>query len=171
MNKLFLAILTFFAAVPVFAQNANAIFFTEGGEPFYVVMNGQRYNDQPQTNVKVTGLNPGAYKTKIIFEDQSLGTVDKTIYPEDFKEATFNIKKKKESGTTQGLKKVGNRMAKDLKKEFDNDTINTAKKEDWYVMRLLSVTDLPRPVVQPVVQQQVQQTTVQPTAPPPENVS
>lgn len=62
------------------AQNSNnLIVFSEGGERFYLVLNGLRYNTSPETNVKVTGLNATNYKAKIIFE-KPVGDLNSNVY-------------------------------------------------------------------------------------------
>lgn len=80
-------------AIDMFAQGSNLIFFTPEGEQFYVIINGIRQNEEPQTNVKVTGLN-GSAKVKIIFADTELGEVDKNFFldPVAPYEATCQIK-------------------------------------------------------------------------------
>src|SRR5579885_2749609 len=51
------------------AQNSNnLVVFSETGDRFYLVLNGLKYNQNPETNVKVTNLNATNYKAKIIFE-------------------------------------------------------------------------------------------------------
>lgn len=83
-------------AMSVFAQGYNLIFFTPEGEGFYVIINGVRQNDQPQTNVMVKGVNAAMFKVKIIFEDKSLGEIDKNLpMPEEPSEITYQIKKGK----------------------------------------------------------------------------
>lgn len=147
MTKLFTTLAVLMLSLGAFAQG-NLVFFTEGGETFTVILNGQRYNDQATTNVKVTDLAQQAYQCKIIFSDASLGTIDKKVYAENYAEATYKIKRKAESKTSMSFKRVANHVSKDLKRELDNDTVNTAQKEDWYVMRLMAKTALPMPAAQ-----------------------
>jgi len=97
MKKLLLFAVTLFAASSLFAQS-NVIVFAEQGEQFWLVMNGVKQNTDPQTNVKVTGLNQPTYKVKIIFKDNSIPDLDKTIYLMDggnpaVGEWTYDIKK------------------------------------------------------------------------------
>lgn len=80
------------------AQNSNAIFFSENGERFTVIINGLQQNDNPETNVKVTGLKPTAYKTRILFDNKNLGYIEKNIFLEESQEVTYVIKKKTENG-------------------------------------------------------------------------
>src|SRR3972149_2751004 len=75
-----------------FSQKSNAIFFTENGERFTVILNGVRQNPSPETNVMVTELNAPNYKLKVLFEKQTPGTLDKNLYLEPGTERTFAIK-------------------------------------------------------------------------------
>lgn len=50
-------------------NNNNLIVFSETGERFYLVLNGLKYNQNPETNVKVTNLNATTYKATILFEN------------------------------------------------------------------------------------------------------
>ncbi len=71
----------------------NCVFFSEDGEKFWVVINAVKQNPDPQTNVKVSGLNATMYKCKIIFENNNLPDIDKSIGFTDPGEYTYNIKK------------------------------------------------------------------------------
>ncbi len=97
MKRILLSALALLAfVVTLQAQNSNAVFFTENGEQFYVVLNGLRMNDVPATNVKVTDLNQPGYKLKVIFENADLGEMDKNLYlNEAGNETVFVIKKNK----------------------------------------------------------------------------
>ncbi|MFA4853066.1 MAG: DUF4476 domain-containing protein [Bacteroidales bacterium] len=78
----------------VFGQKSNLILFTEQGEKFSVILNGVLQNENPETNVKVTDLISPSYKLKIIFQDSSTGSLDKTIYfNTPGVEANYSIKK------------------------------------------------------------------------------
>ena len=73
-----LIILFLFAALnmSVFAQNKLTI-FSEIGEQFYLILNGIRQNENPETNVQVEGLSADYYSAKIIFNNASIADVDK----------------------------------------------------------------------------------------------
>ncbi len=94
MNKLIL-FLSFTLLIQVLKAQSNAIFFTDNGEKFYVILNGLKYNDQAQTNVKVENLKPQAYSAKIIFENTALGAIDDKIWLDFGKERTYQIRRKK----------------------------------------------------------------------------
>lgn len=135
-----------------FSQRSNLIFFAENGEPFTIIMNGLKYNDVPATNIKLTDLTaPATYKVKAIFQDPTLGEVNKTIPLDPFKEYTFNIRPRKEGSVVKGVKDVGKTFAVEL---GGADTAAMRKREEErekYVMRFVSET----PLVAPVAQQQV----------------
>ncbi|NTW24120.1 MAG: DUF4476 domain-containing protein [Lentimicrobium sp.] len=77
-----------------FAQlRSNLVFFTEQGERFTVILNGIRQNPTPETNVKVTDLIAPNYKLKVIFEDPTLGELDKNLMFNQGNETTFTIKR------------------------------------------------------------------------------
>lgn len=144
MKKIVLLLAAITGSLHVTSQNSNAVFFTENGERFYVVINGLRQNEKPETNVKITGLNPTSYKVKVIFNEKSLGSVDKSIYLEENKEYTYTIKKKSESELGRSTRRVG----KALEKNFlgnPSDTVKMEDKGEWYVLRVFSVTELQRP--------------------------
>jgi len=94
-QKLLLLLLTMMlAAITSQAQvKSNLVFFTEQGERFTVILNGIRQNQQPETNVKITGLIAPNYKLKIIFDDASLGEIDKNLMFNQGTESTFVIKR------------------------------------------------------------------------------
>lgn len=74
------------------AQNSNVVLYTENGERFYAIMNGQRMNDEPVTNLKVQDLNQPAYQLKVIFENKNLGEMNKNLYLEENVEAVYAVK-------------------------------------------------------------------------------
>ncbi len=94
MKKIITLCLTLWIAFSVQAQTSNAVLFTENGERFQIVLNGVIQNSEPATNVKLTDLNAPNYKMKILFEDKSLGEINKNLFLEAMAENTFNIKRK-----------------------------------------------------------------------------
>lgn len=96
--KKFLLILSVLCVTKVMAQpTSNLIVFAEQGEKFWLILNGVKQNVDPQTNVKVTGLNAPNYKAKVIFENNNLPDLDENIYLMDggnpmIGEYTYNIK-------------------------------------------------------------------------------
>ncbi|MFT4970708.1 MAG: hypothetical protein ACI9O4_002469 [Chitinophagales bacterium] len=77
MNKVLLVLIGLLAFADFsFAQN-NLTVFSEDGLPFYLILNGIRQNEQPETNVRMEALNADYYASKIIFNDASLGEIEK----------------------------------------------------------------------------------------------
>src|SRR6218665_208943 len=80
MKRLYFA---FFAAIvlstALHAQNNNLVVYSQDGLKFTVILNGIRQNSQPETNVKITGLNAPNYSMKIIFAN-GLPDIDQNIY-------------------------------------------------------------------------------------------
>ncbi len=97
MKKLFLPLVfMFFGTAYLFSQPmSNFIFFSEDGYPFNLVMNGIQENDNPQTNIRVTGLTATNYKVRIVFEDKTIPTLEKNVYTKPGIEITYVIKKHK----------------------------------------------------------------------------
>lgn len=74
--------------------------FSEDGDKFTLILNGELMNDIPQTNLRVEDLNQPYYNAKIKFEDQSLQEVSKNnliIADGDgnFADVTYKIKRDK----------------------------------------------------------------------------
>ncbi|MCX7547884.1 DUF4476 domain-containing protein [Xanthomarina sp. F1114] len=76
MKNITLLILCF---VSLFAhsQESRLTIFSEDGNPFYVVLNGIRQNEEPQVNIAIDYLVNDYYDTKIIFADTSLPVLEK----------------------------------------------------------------------------------------------
>ena len=87
-----LLVLAFFSG-SLLAQTSNLVVFSEQGEQFSLVLNAVQQNSTPQTNIKVSGLAPGACKVKIIFSDGTTPDIDKTLYFDPANEYTYNVKK------------------------------------------------------------------------------
>lgn len=64
-----------------YAQTASLTVFSQDGERFWLIMNGIRQNQTPETNVLITGLTDNNYRIKVIFEDESIPSIDRNISP------------------------------------------------------------------------------------------
>jgi hypothetical protein len=93
MKRFFLVLIGYLLCNTVFSQSSNLIFYNQEGNRFYVILNGVKMNSEPQTNVKITDLPQPYYKVKIIFEDKSLGEVDKNLNFNPYTETVFQIRK------------------------------------------------------------------------------
>lgn len=137
-NLTFLLLLAVLAPCLSSAQTSNLTLFTEDGQRFFVILNGLRYNDDPQTNVALKEIPAENYKAKIIFEDQGLGEVNKNLFLESGKAYTFNIRPRKDNQVAKWARQAKS----EVKNEFDGDTIKQdySDPNELYVMRLISVT-------------------------------
>ncbi len=92
----FLALALFSSAA--FAQTANAVVFSENGDKFTLILNGEKQNASPQTNVKVSNLTSEFYMARIDFEDTKLP---------DFSNNNFAVQKGMESTYVIRVNKKG----------------------------------------------------------------
>jgi hypothetical protein len=85
MKKIILFTLALFiATINTKAQTNNSlIVFAEGGERFYLILNGLKQNEVASSNVKAINLNQPVYKAKAIFEKQGIPDLDKSFYMMD----------------------------------------------------------------------------------------
>ncbi len=51
--------------------------FSEEGTPFYLILNGIRQNQNPETNIRVNGLINEYYSAKIVFNNEAIHPVEK----------------------------------------------------------------------------------------------
>lgn len=79
-----------------FAQTANATVFSENGDKFTLILNGEKQNASPQTNVKLQGLTNEFYQARVDFEDASLPDfTSKNFAVQKGFEVTYVIKQNK----------------------------------------------------------------------------
>lgn len=93
MKKLIIVSFLTLMFTQVSAQLSNVILFTENGERFTAILNGVRQNNEPETNIKITGLNAEFYKLKVIFESAANGEKNFNLAIELGMESTYVIKK------------------------------------------------------------------------------
>jgi hypothetical protein len=88
--KHFLSALSIVLFSVAFGQS-NITVFNNGGQQFYVILNGVKQNFQPMTNVVVSGLKNGTYSMKLIFADQKISDVDKNFFIEQAEDITTRV--------------------------------------------------------------------------------
>lgn len=74
--------------------------FSEDGDPFQLILNGELQNDIPQTNLRIEDLNQPYYNAKVVFADKSLLEISKnnlmiTDVDGVFQDVTYKIKRDK----------------------------------------------------------------------------
>lgn len=92
------SILLLLVFIPLSAwSQGSLIFFTENGERFTLMVNGQTINYQPDTRVRFDGVNTEGVKVNIKFEQPELGSVIKTVLASPSLEVTYNLKRNKKN--------------------------------------------------------------------------
>ena len=74
--------------------------FSDDGDKFYLILNGERQNNVAQTNIRIEDLNQPQYSAKVIFEDKELTEISKTLYLADastgqLMDVTYKVKRDK----------------------------------------------------------------------------
>ncbi len=81
------------------AQSTGSIsVFAENGERFWLILDGNRINQDAKANVRVEGLKKAWYRSKIIFEDESIEALDANVALQDVEsnnlmDVTYVVKK------------------------------------------------------------------------------
>lgn len=96
--------LSLFIANAQRATTGSLTIFSEDGDKFTLILNGEMINDTPQTNLRVEDLNQPYYNAKIKFEDQTLQDVSTnnltlTDVNNSFSDVTYKIKKDRNNKT------------------------------------------------------------------------
>jgi hypothetical protein len=104
-QKLLCGFILLFAVAAATAQPfGHLTIFSEDGDKFTLVLNGEKINDAPQANLRVEELTQPYYNAKIIFEDGSKQPISKnTLMIADadgvFKDVTYKIKRDKNNAS------------------------------------------------------------------------
>jgi hypothetical protein len=99
--KYLFALLFFFIAIESYTAQSNFTVFNNGGQKFFLIMNGIKQNSLAQTNVQVSGVKNGGYSVKLIFEDGKTGDIDKNFFIESASDINTRIVFKKGKGKLQ----------------------------------------------------------------------
>ena len=97
-TSLFLGVL--FLSLSFFSQS-NLTVFNNGGQKFYLIMNGIKQNSVAQTNVVVSSIKNGGYSVKLIFEDGKTKDIDKNFFLDTPQDVTTRVIFKKGVGKLQ----------------------------------------------------------------------
>ena len=79
MKRLYLFILLLFAGFNLYAQMPLVSFFSDSGQEFLLIINGQKINEVPVDTIEKIGLKNGYAKAKFIMQDTGLTSFEKTI--------------------------------------------------------------------------------------------
>lgn len=77
--------------------------FSEDGDKFFLILNGEKQNNVAQTNLRVEDLNQPYYNAKVIFEDKTLAEISKNYLQiadanGTMSDVTYKIKRDKNNG-------------------------------------------------------------------------
>lgn len=73
MKNLVFSLFAFLIALSSFSQQvSHATFYSKEGYPFTIYLNGQKMNDEPQTEVRLINLTQPYYSCEAVFEDPSI---------------------------------------------------------------------------------------------------
>lgn len=93
------AILLLFACSLAAQPVGHLTVFSDEGDKFFLILNGERQNVQAQTNIRVEDLPNPQYSAKVIFEDQTLGELSRNLFVADetgaLMDVTYKIKRDK----------------------------------------------------------------------------
>lgn len=92
-KQLLLLLSVCLASIAGMAQNnVNLVIFAEDGDPFYAFINGVKQNNNPETNVKITGVSPNI-NLRIEFADKALPQLKQNMFLDEGFEHTAKIKR------------------------------------------------------------------------------
>jgi Domain of unknown function (DUF4476) len=102
MRKITFLLLAYLPLI-LFAQTqktGNLTIFSEDGDKFFIVLNGEKQNNVAQANLRVEELTLPQYHAKIIFEDSSIASLTKnnlsiTGLDDELMDVTYKLKKDK----------------------------------------------------------------------------
>ena len=93
--KNLLLLFVFFLGIASYGQRSgNVVIYSNTGEKFYVILNGIRQNNTPETNVKIEGLTDQWYSCKVISANNTF-TLEKNIGVKPDTVITYRIIEKK----------------------------------------------------------------------------
>lgn len=79
MTKTLVLLLSLIGFVAQAQQVSHATFYSKEGYRFTMFLNGQRMNDEPQTEVRCINLTQPYYHAKAVFEDESLMPAERKL--------------------------------------------------------------------------------------------
>ena len=102
MKQLFLLLALYGFINPSMGQGSNLTVFSDDCERFYLILNGIRQNEKPETNIRVMALSNPYYSARIIFEKQGISEIEKKMMPVQdqmnggYMDVTYKIKRNKD---------------------------------------------------------------------------
>jgi len=91
MKRILLLIAVVFYCSQIFSQG-KLTFFSQDGKKFWVIINGEKMNKEPQYNVKDIPVDFQWGKVRIIFEDEKIKPIDKNVQVVDVNNNWCHVK-------------------------------------------------------------------------------
>jgi len=92
IRQLYILLISVFGVcTSAYAQNSNLVVFSDMNEPFTVLMNDWRVNQMPQRNIKTTGIQPGRYQLRIVFNNPSIPQLLANFELQPNRELTYGV--------------------------------------------------------------------------------
>jgi hypothetical protein len=92
---------SFFFAVNVLAQPiSDLVVYTTDPDPFFLILNGVKQNEEAMTNVRVTDLNQLVYDARVVFESSNIQVDKKIFFGDAGMEYVYKIKAKRNGELT-----------------------------------------------------------------------
>jgi hypothetical protein len=86
----------------VIGQTNNLVVYTNEPLPFYLILNGVRQNNEPQTNVRVVGLEESNYRFRVVFANGQVRDIDRAFsFLEKNEEVSFEVVRRKKKYATR----------------------------------------------------------------------
>ena len=82
MKKIILIAVLVIISKLSFSQGSSITIFTENGEKFWLISDGEKQNTNPQAKVVMNNLNNPSYKLKVIFQDSKIKSLDQSVQTE-----------------------------------------------------------------------------------------
>jgi hypothetical protein len=92
MKQLFTLFVATALSFTAISQTANLVVYSENGEQFSLLINGEKKNSAPAANVKVGGLTAEWYQARIDFSDAKLADFNSNIGVKPGLETTYIVK-------------------------------------------------------------------------------
>jgi hypothetical protein len=96
MKKVITTLFVFVFISVAYAQICKVTYFAREGEKFWLIVDGEKKNEEPMAKVSFTligigGMTKKTHHVKIIFEDEKAGSIDTSFKTNYLKSLTFMI--------------------------------------------------------------------------------
>ncbi len=91
MKKFPLFIFLFLFSYLLKAQESSITVFAKDGEKFWLILDGEKQNVNPQVKVKINNLTNPNYKLKVIFQDSKIKTIDQNVMTEGVEPGPMDV--------------------------------------------------------------------------------